>query len=80
MICNTIIAIVKGKNFAIEKVTKSLDENAIPYENIFDLTYYANVKASMVDTLVCVETLEPNLATKTLNKMDGILVMPTGLR
>lgn len=79
MVLNTIVAIVKGKHFAIEKVTKCLEEGKVPYKNIFDLNYYANVNATMADTLVCVETTKPNLAVQILNKTKGVLVMPTGL-
>ncbi|MGL5414267.1 MAG: hypothetical protein ACRDAU_01265 [Clostridium sp.] len=77
MLSSTIIAIVKGKSFSIEKVTKSLEDNEIPYENIFDLTYYANINASIADTLVCVETTKPSLAKEALNNTKGIMVMPT---
>ncbi|MGL5647225.1 MAG: hypothetical protein ACRDDY_05190 [Clostridium sp.] len=77
MLSSTIIAIVKGKSFSIEKVTKSLEDNEIPYENIFDLTYYANINASIADTLVCVETIKPSLAKEVLNNTKGIMVMPT---
>ncbi|MGL4848842.1 MAG: hypothetical protein ACRC28_07910 [Clostridium sp.] len=80
MLRSTIVAIVKGKEFSIEKVTKSLEDNEIPYENIFDLTYYANINANIEDTLVCVETTKPNLAKEILNKAKGIIVMPTGLK